>query len=53
LIQLGLKDVKVIYDPMAIGTRGTIVAQSPVANATILPGGTVQLRVAGDGGVSP
>jgi serine/threonine-protein kinase len=56
LIQLGLKDVKIIYDPMAIGARGTVVAQSPLPSATILPGGTVQLRVAGDGvpaGVSP
>ena len=53
LIQLGVKDVKIIYDPMAIGARGIVVGQTPVASATMLPGGTVQLRVAGDGGATP
>ena len=53
LIQLGVKDVKIIYDPMAIGARGIVVGQTPVAGATMLPGGTVQLRVAGDGGATP
>lgn len=49
LVQLGVRDIKVVYDPMAIGARGTIVAQSPVSGATMLPGTSVQLRVAGDG----
>jgi serine/threonine-protein kinase len=48
LTQLGVRDVQVVYDPMAVGERGTIVGQSPVPNATILPGATVQLRVAGE-----
>jgi serine/threonine-protein kinase len=48
LTQLGVHDVQVVYDPMAVGERGTIVGQSPVPNATILPGATVQLRVAGE-----
>jgi beta-lactam-binding protein with PASTA domain len=53
LAQLGVRDVKVVWDPMAIGTRGTVVGQNPVASATLLPGSSVQLRVAGDGGATP
>jgi len=53
LAQLGVRDVKVVWDPMAIGVRGTVVGQNPVASATLLPGSSVQLRVAGDGGVTP
>ena len=53
LVQLGVRDVKVMWDPMAIGTRGTVVGQNPVASATLLPGSSVQLRVAGDGGATP
>lgn len=53
LVQLGVHDVKVVWDPMAIGSRGTVVGQNPVASATLLPGSTVQLRVAGEGGVNP
>jgi beta-lactam-binding protein with PASTA domain len=34
---------------MATGPAGTIVGQSPVPGATMLPGATVQLRVAGAG----
>lgn len=53
LVQLGVRDVKVVWDPMAIGTRGTVVGQNPVSSATLLPGSSVQLRVAGDGGANP
>ena len=47
LSQLGVRDVTVTWDPMATGATGTIVGQTPVPGATILPGATVQLRVAG------
>jgi beta-lactam-binding protein with PASTA domain len=47
LSQLGVKDVQITWDPMATGPAGTVVSQSPVAGATILPGAGVQLRVAG------
>ena len=47
LTQLGVREVSVTWDPMATGPSGTIVGQSPVPGATILPGATVQLRVAG------
>ncbi len=48
LSQLGVRNVKVIYDPLAQGTRNSVVGQSPVPNSTMLPGGSVQLRVVGD-----
>ena len=47
LTQIGVREVSVTWDPMATGPTGTIVGQSPVPGATILPGATVQLRVAG------
>lgn len=47
LSQLAVRDVQVTYDPFATSQQGTIVEQSPVAGATILPGAAVQLRVAG------
>jgi eukaryotic-like serine/threonine-protein kinase len=47
LSQLGVRDVAVTWDPMATGPAGSVVGQSPVPGATILPGATVQLRVAG------
>ena len=50
LNQLGVRNVNVVYDPAAPGARGTIAAQSPVPNAPMAPGSTVQLRVAGDQG---
>ena len=53
LVQLGVRDVKIVWDPMAIGTRGTVVGQNPVASATMLPGTPVQLRVAGESGATP
>jgi serine/threonine-protein kinase len=53
LTQLGVRNIQVVWDPMAIGARGTIVGQSPVGGATLLPGGSVQLRVAGGETVTP
>jgi beta-lactam-binding protein with PASTA domain len=47
LSQLGVRDVQVTYDPFATSPQGSVVGQSPVAGATILPGAAVQLRVAG------
>ena len=47
LSQLGVRDVQVSYEPMAPSPQGTVAGQSPAANATILPGAAVQLRVAG------
>ena len=47
LSQLGVRDVAVVWDPMSTAPAGSIVGQSPVPGATILPGATVQLRVAG------
>ena len=47
LTQIGVRDVTVTWDPMSTGAAGTVVGQSPVPGATILPGATVQLRVAG------
>jgi beta-lactam-binding protein with PASTA domain len=48
LTQLGVREVQVSYDAMATSPQGSVVAQTPVAGATILPGATVQLRVAGE-----
>lgn len=48
LTQIGVRNIQVMHDPMAAGTFGTVVGQSPVPGATILPGATVQLRVAGE-----
>jgi serine/threonine-protein kinase len=48
LSQLGVRSVSLMWDPMAIGARGTVVGQNPVAGANLLPGGAVQLRVAGE-----
>lgn len=53
LAQLGVRDVRIVYDPMAVGARGVVVGQSPVPSATMLPGATAQLRVAGDGPARP
>ena len=47
LSQLGVRDVQVTYDPFATSPQGSVVGQTPVASATILPGAAVQLRVAG------
>jgi serine/threonine-protein kinase len=49
LTQLGARNVNVVYDPGAVAAKGSVLGQSPVAGATMLPGGAVQLRVAGDG----
>ncbi len=53
LTQLGVRNIQVVWDPMAIGARGTIVGQTPVGGATLFPGGSVQLRVAGGEAVTP
>jgi len=45
LLQLGVKDVKVIREQSAAGIPGTVIAQSPVSGATVVSGTTVQLRV--------
>ena len=47
LAQLGIRSVRVVFDPMALGARGVVVGQSPAPSGTLLPGGSVQLRVAG------
>jgi serine/threonine-protein kinase len=49
LNQLGAHDIQVVFDPMAVGAKGTVIAQSPVAGASLVPGGTITLRVAGEG----
>jgi eukaryotic-like serine/threonine-protein kinase len=49
LLQLGVRDVQVVFDPMAMGTKGAVVGQTPVAGASLAPGGQVTLRVAGEG----
>lgn len=49
LTQLGVRDIKLLYDPSAQGAKGAIVGQSPVPNATMFPGSSVQLRVTGEG----
>jgi serine/threonine-protein kinase len=45
--QLGLPDIDVTYDHFATSPQGSIVSQTPVAGATVLPGATIHLRVAG------
>jgi serine/threonine-protein kinase len=47
LSQLGVREVQVTYDPFATSPQGSVVSQTPVPGATILPGAAVQLRVAG------
>ncbi|MBA3671840.1 MAG: PASTA domain-containing protein [Gemmatimonadaceae bacterium] len=49
LVQLGVRDMQVTYDPMAVGATNTVIGQGPVAGATLMPGASVQLRVAGEG----
>lgn len=49
LLQLGAREVQIMYDPMALGAKGSVVGQSPVAGATLVPGGQITLRVAGEG----
>jgi beta-lactam-binding protein with PASTA domain len=47
LTQLGITNVDVTYDAFATSPQGSVVSQTPVAGATLLPGATVHLRVAG------
>ncbi len=49
LTQLGVRTVNVTYDAGATAAKGSVLGQSPVAGATMLPGVAVQLRIAGDG----
>ncbi|MES2178446.1 MAG: PASTA domain-containing protein [Gemmatimonadota bacterium] len=49
LTQLGVRNIKIVWDPMALETRGAVVSQTPVQSATLPPGAEVTLRVAGDG----
>jgi serine/threonine-protein kinase len=49
LAQLGVRDVQLLFDAMALGAKGPIVGQTPVAGASVVPGGQVTLRVAGAG----
>lgn len=49
LAQLGMRDVSFVFDPGAGGAPHTVVGQSPVAGASVPPGMSVQLRVAGEG----
>jgi serine/threonine-protein kinase len=53
LVQLGVRNVNIVWDPAAVGPQGSVVGQSPVPNATMLPGGSVQLRVAGTSPTTP
>jgi len=45
LLQIGVKDVRVVREQSTANLPGTIIAQSPVGGATIVSGATVQLRV--------
>jgi serine/threonine-protein kinase len=49
LMQLGARDIQLLYDPMANGAKGTVVGQTPVGGASLVPGGQITLRVAGEG----
>ena len=49
LLQLGAREIQILYDPMALGAKGTVVGQTPVAGANLVPGGQITLRVAGEG----
>ena len=53
LTQIGVRNVQIVRDPNGPGAPGTIVGQTPVSGATIAPGMTVQLRVAGEPPVEP
>jgi serine/threonine-protein kinase len=46
LQQMRVRNVQVIRDPSGVGPVGSVVGQSPVPNATLPPGSTVELRVA-------
>jgi serine/threonine-protein kinase len=53
LTQLGVKSVDIVSDPTGPGAPGTVVGQSPVSGATILPGATIQLRVISEPAPAP
>ena len=45
LTQLGVRNVSIVREPGGPGAPGTVVSQSPVSGATIVPGMTITLRV--------
>jgi beta-lactam-binding protein with PASTA domain len=45
LTQLGVRNVSIVREPGGPGTPGTVIGQSPVSGATIVPGMTITLRV--------
>ncbi len=46
LQQMRVRNVQIVRDPSGAGPPGSVVGQSPVPNAPLPPGTTVQLRVA-------
>ncbi len=48
LQQMRVRTVQVVRDPSGVGPIGSVVGQSPVPNAPLPPGATVQLRVASE-----
>jgi beta-lactam-binding protein with PASTA domain len=53
LTQLGVRSVTIVRDPSGPGAPGTVIAQSPVSGATIVPGTTVQLRIVAEAAPVP
>ena len=47
LSQIGVRNVQVVNDPASADPQGTVSGQSPVPGASLPPGASVQLRVAG------
>ena len=45
LTQIGVRSVAIVREPGGPGTPGTVIGQTPVSGATIVPGMTVTLRV--------
>ena len=45
LSQIGVMSVAIVREPGGPGTPGTVIGQTPVSGATIVPGMTVTLRV--------
>ena len=48
LQQMRVRNVQVVRDPSGVGPLGSVVGQTPVPNAPLPPGMTVQLRVAAE-----
>lgn len=45
LTQLGVRNLSIVREPGGPGAPGTVISQSPVSGATIVPGMTITLRV--------